>query len=332
MENELLSGAPTISVLVSVGEDADDLMDLHEELAAELEKLRLEYELLFLIGSAPPRALEQALGLQRLHANTVRVLQFAPTVGRAGMLDAGVRRSRGSILFTLPGRFEVELGVLGALLEAVRGDTDFAFASRTRGRVGVAARVQSELFNKLVSLAAGTRYRDIASETRALRRQVAEETPLYGDFYRYLPMLADRLGFRVREIPATQHPRARARAVHALRIYVWRAVDILSIFFIGRFTRHPLRLFGGVGSVFGAVGSAILLLVAIQRLTGTPASDRPVLVLGTLLLGLGVQVFTIGLLGELILFFHARSIRDYRIAAIYEGSRVLRAEREDGEG
>lgn len=331
MENGLLRNTPAVSVLVSVTADADDLVELHGELAAELQKLRLEYELLFLIGSAPARALEQALSLQRLHTSNVRVLQFAPSVGKAGMLDAGIRCSRGSVLLTLPGRFEVELGALGALLEAVRGDADFAFASRTRGRVGAAARVQSELFNKLVSLAAGTRYRDIASETRALRRQVAEETPLYGDFYRYLPMLADRLGFRVQEIPATQHPRTRTRAVHALRIYVWRAVDILSIFFIGRFTRHPLRLFGGVGSVFGAVGSAILLLVAVQRLTGTPLSDRPVLVLGTLLLGLGVQIFTIGLLGELILFFHARSIRDYRIAAIYEGSKVLRAEREEGE-
>jgi hypothetical protein len=154
--------------------------------------------------------------------------------------------------------------------------------------------MQSELFNRLVSLASGSRFRDVASETRALHRQVAGETPLYGDLYRYLPLLAERLGFRVQEIPAAQHSRATAPVVHAPRIYLWRAIDILSIFFISRFTRHPLRLFGGVGSAFAAVGLVILLIVAIQRFAGTDLAERPVLVLGTLLVGLGVQAFTIG--------------------------------------
>ena len=187
----------------------------------------------------------------------------------------------------------------------------------------LSARIQSELFNRLVSLAAGTSFRDVASETRVFRRQVVEETPLYGDFYRYLPLLAERLGFDVREIPAAQDPRARAPVVHSLRLYLWRAMDVLSIFFVSRFTRHPLRLFGGVGSAFAALGALILLVAAIQRFTGTPLADRPVLVLGTLLVGLGVQTFTIGLLGELILFFHARGIRDYRVSAVHEGAEQL---------
>jgi dolichol-phosphate mannosyltransferase len=111
--------------------------------------------------------------------------------------------------------------------------------------------------------------------------------------------------------------------VHPLRIYLVRAMDVLSVFFISRFTRHPLRLFGGVGAAFAGIGLAVLLVVVIQRFTGTPLADRPVLVLGTLLVGLGVQAFTIGLLAELILFFHARSIRDYRVSAVYEGSQPL---------
>ena len=127
----------------------------------------------------------------------------------------------------------------------------------------------------------------------------------------------------VREIPAAQDPRVRAPVVHSLRLYLWRAMDVLSIFFVSRFTRHPLRLFGGVGSAFAALGALILLVAAIQRFTGTPLADRPVLVLGTLLVGLGVQTFTIGLLGELILFFHARGIRDYRVSAVHEGSKPL---------
>ena len=262
--------------------------------------------------------MEQARALQESAPERIRVIQFAPAVDRAGILTAGVERSRGDILFTIPDHLQIDLGVLDDLYAAIEAGSDLAFASRKRGQSGSSARIQSELFNRVVALASGGNFRDIASETRALRRRVAEETPIYGDFYRYLPLLAERLGFRVDEIPAQQHPRATAPAVHPLRIYLWRALDILSIFFISRFTRHPLRLFGGVGAAFAASGVLVLLAAAIQRFGGMPLADRPILVLGTLLIGLGVQTFTIGLLGELILFFHARKVRDYRIAAVYE--------------
>ena len=123
----------------------------------------------------------------------------------------------------------------------------------------------------------------------------------------------------MREVTAREH-RDAPTAVYRPSDYLWRALDILSIFFPSRFTRHPLRLFGGVGCLFTAVGGTILAIVTFQRLVFDVAlADRPVLVMSTLLFGLGVQLFTIGLLGELILFFHARNIRDYRIAAVYAG-------------
>ena len=106
--------------------------------------------------------------------------------------------------------------------------------------------------------------------------------------------------------------------MYPLRTYLWRSIDLLSVFFLSRFTRRPLRLFGGIGSLFGLAGASILAVVGVQRILGEPLADRPILVLGTLLLGLGVQIFTIGLLGELLLFFHARDIRDYRVADVYE--------------
>ena len=309
------------SVLVSVPPETEELLTFHAELATELERMAENFEVIYLLEPpARSEVSEQAHALYEADPGRVRVFHFAQPGDRAGMLAAGVERARGDLLFTLPGRFVCDFAVLRELRAALEDGADLAFASRTRGKVGGAARLQSELFNRVVSLASARRFNDVASETRALRRSVAEETPLYGDFHRYLPLLAERLGFRVEEIPARQHPDAHPQAVHSPLLYLWRAIDVLSIFFISRFTRHPLRLFGGVGASFAALGGAILAVVGVQRLLGTPLGDRPVLVLGTLLVGLGVQAFTIGLLGELILFFHARNLRDYRITAVYESS------------
>jgi hypothetical protein len=97
-------------------------------------------------------------------------------------------------------------------------------------------------------------------------------------------------------------------------------LDILSISFLSYFTRRPLRLFGAVGALFGGMGSVILIVVAIQRVMGQPAAGRSILILGALLVGVGVQAFTVGLLGELLLFFQARHIRSYRIAEIHEAA------------
>lgn len=311
--------SPRISVLVPVNEAAPDLAAVYRELADRVSKLDPGHELILLVRTDHPETLASVREIGELDPQRVRVLQFAPSAGEAFALSAGVEKARGDVLITAPARFETDLSVLAALHEAVCVDgADVAVAARQRGESGRAARAQSRFFNRLISRAAGAHYQDIASGTRVIRRAVFDEIPVYGDFHRYLPILADRAGFRVVELPAAQDPRARAPVVHNPLLYLWRAIDVLTVLFISRFTRHPLRLFGGVGSAFAAVGLLLLLVIGVQRLAGTPLADRPILVLATLLIGLGVQTFSIGLLGELLLFFHARRVRDYRVQAVYE--------------
>ena len=312
------SAGNKVSVLVSVDSAAEGLLQIHHEVSNQLDHLGLQYEIIYLVGTGDSAVLDQVRSLHSREPARVRVLQFGQRVGEALMLSAGVERATGDILLTVPAHFESDLGVLASLYEAILEGADVASAARTRGPWRVRLRLQSRIFNKLISWASGSRFQDIASGTRAIRRQVVEEVPLYGDLHRYLPLLAERVGFSIREIPSSPHPRATGSFDYTPLTYLWRALDVLSVFFLSRFTRYPLRLFGGLGSAFAATGAVVLLVVGIQRLLGAPLADRPVLVLGTLLVGLGVQAFAIGLLGELILFFHARSVRDYRISAVYE--------------
>jgi hypothetical protein len=307
-----------VSVLVPVTKAAPYLLDLHREISEQLASLGLAYEVLYLLRGAVSVPLSGLHEIRREDPERIRVVEFARG-SEAAMLTAGAEIARGDIILTVPGEYEIDLAALGELYDAVVEGSDMAFAMRIRGRAR-SARIQSELFNRLVSWVGGSQFHDVTCGTRAIRRHVFDEIPIYGDFHRYLPVLADRLGLQVREIPAPQHPHAPSPLVHPPLMYLWRGIDLLSVLFISRFTRMPLRLFGGVGASFAAVGLTILAVIGIERMLGTPLSNRPLLVLATLLIGLGVQSFTIGLLGELLLFFNARQVRDYRIAAIYEAS------------
>lgn len=310
--------APSVSVLVPVVERVDDLSALHDETARAIDGFAKDCEFLYLVSGEFGEALESARRIQERDPR-VRVLRFAQPVSEAAALSVGFQRARGERLITQPSYFDAEPAGLEALHAELEAGADLAFARRVGRRSGALKRAQTRVFNRLASFATGTRFGDMASSTRALRREVAEEMPLYGEFHRFLPALAHRLGFAVREVEVAEHARARAPAVYRPRTYFWRALDLLSIFFLSYFTRRPLRLFGAVGALFGLLGAGILALVAVQRIFfGEPAADRPVLVLGTLLMGLGVQAFTIGLLGELLLFFHAREVPEYRVAAVYE--------------
>ncbi len=309
-------GGWDVSVLVPVVERHDDLGPLLREAALALEKRGLRSEFIVLVSGEFGDALEQALGLREADPGRLRVIRFARPVNEAVALAVGFGRARGRVVMTLPSYFDADPACLETLHAAVCEGADLVYGARGGPPQGALKRLQSAVFNRLASWSTGTPFRDMASGTRAIRREVLDEVHLYGDYHRFLPVLADRMGFSVREVAVPRDPRARPPAVYPLRTYLWRSIDLLSVFFLSRFTRRPLRLFGGIGSLFGLAGAGILAVVGVQRILGEPLADRPILVLGTLLLGLGVQIFTIGLLGELLLFFHARDVRDYRVADV----------------
>jgi len=309
------SKEPQITVLVSIEPESSPLRDLQQDACAALQDL--EIEIVYLVSDSAEAQLAETLALHEEHPESVRVLTFSDTIGPASRLAAGLEAARGEWVLTLPGEFDTDLSEFPSLLRALEGGADLVIASRSNWH-DAAPRLQSRLFSRLVSRATGGNLADVTSRTRLLRREIASELAIYGEFHRYLPMLAQRAGFRVCEVPIRQHKRARAATVYSPATYLWRTLDLLSLFFLSRFTRHPLRLFGGVGAALGTVGAAILAVTAFQRVFfDVGLADRPVLVLGTLLVGLGVQVFTIGLLGELILFVRGRSVRDYRVAHVY---------------
>ena len=212
---------------------------------------------------------------------------------------------------TLPAYPQIEPGDIRKLLAAL-STTDMAIGYRWPRHGNALDRMRRAAFHGLVNFVTGARLRDLGCGVRAMRRQVLEEIDLYGDQHRFLPILAMRLGFRVSEVSARQSAQDRHGRIYRPREYMHHLLDLFSIFFLMRFTKKPLRFFGMLGAATFGVGAVLIAYLGIDRvLFSEPLADRPALLLAALLLVLGMQVFALGLLGELIIFTHARGLKEH---------------------
>ena len=305
-----------VSAIVPVVHRTKDTAELAAEYIAALDKTGRSFEILFIIDGDKPAVFE---ALQELAAvdQRVRLIKFAKAFGEATAVSAGFRLSRGEVIVTLPAYFQVEPTAISTLVGAL-ADCDMAVAYRSPRRRKSAFEVQRRrLFHWLIKVSSGENFSDLGCAARAFKRKILEEIPLYGEQHSFLPVLASKKGFRVREIAVEQSPRDWFEGKYGARSYLHRILDIFSVVFLVRFTKKPIRFFGMIGSITFVFGGLVVFTVVVQRLIfGVPLANRPVLLVGSLLTVLGLQVFALGLLGELIIFTHAREIKEYTIEEI----------------
>jgi glycosyltransferase involved in cell wall biosynthesis len=309
-----------ISVIIPVGErHAPDMLALYAEYQEGLEAIGASYEVIVVLDGPKP---EMASDVQRLLSSglpageRISVISLTRKFGEATALVAGFQRASGRTILTLPAYHQIRGSEIGKLVRAL-GVTDLAIGRRWPRAGSRFERYRRDCFHRFLAGITGQRFHDLGCGARAMKRRVLEEINLYGDQHRFLPVLASRVGFRVMEIELHQSPLDRLDGVYPPREYLRRALDICAVFFLVRFTKKPLRFFGMVGVTTFLVGAALVAWLAIERLAfHQPLANRPALLLSSLLVVLGMQLFALGLLGELIIFTHARDIKDYQIEEI----------------
>src|SRR4030067_1322459 len=175
--------------------------------------------------------------------------------------------------------------------------------------------LQTSLFHRIVHFMAGDVVSDVGCGVRLFRREIREEINLYGDLHRFLPILAYRQGFKIREVAVRQSPKEKRLRTYPLGTYLRRLIDLLTVFFLVKFTKKPLRFFGLTGTAILVAGMVVTSYLIVGRIFfGVGLSDRPLFLIGVLFLVLGLQIFAIGLIGELIIFIHAGEIKEYKIS------------------
>lgn len=303
---------PRVSVLVPVTWSTYPLDRLYLEFAEALEREGIDFEFVFLLRD---RNMKHATELRahRARGAPIRLLVTGDSQPEGAMAHIAAGHTEAPILVTLPSLPVVAADALPELIHALEKGPDLVTAIRDNRSDPFINRFQRRAFHLLLSNLVGGSFSDIANGVRVMRREVLEEIDLYGDFNRFLPMLAVRDGFRVEEVVVAPHAEDRHTRVYNPAVYVRRLIDLVGLMFLVRFTYQPLRFFGLLGTGLMGLGSVILMILLFQRLGGQGIADRPLLLLAVLLVVLGIQAMAMGLIGEIVVHHNVSRRPRYRL-------------------
>jgi len=325
VENDLIRREPSsekpvdLSVVIPISERHDDLWKIYWQCVQEISTNGYSYEFIFVLDGPDLEILQTLKDLKKDYPE-IKVITMSHRQGEATALAVGLDKARAPIILTIPSYFQVEPQDVHRLLnKLVKDEQDLVIAWRYPRIDSLFNRAQSWVFHRLTGTLTGLRFHDISCGLRAMKRKVAQEVQLYGDLHRFFPLLAYQRGFKVAEVTVRQARQDLKRRIYSPGVYLRRLLDLLTLFFLYKFTKKPLRFFGLIGSGVSCAGLVITVYLGLYRLLGFGGiAGRPILILGVLLMVLGVQLFSIGLLGEIIIFTHARDVKDYQLKEILE--------------
>lgn len=298
-----------ISVVVPVRDEEHTVELLYAELEAALGRAHRPWEIVFVDDGSVDGTWS---ALTRLHARTsdVRVVRLRRVCGKAAALDAGFRECAGEVIVTIDGDLQDDPADIPRLLAHLDEGFDLVCGWKTARRDPITRRVPSRVFNAVAGRLSGLRLHDMNCGLKAARAEVVRGMRLYGELHRYVPVLAHYRGYRVTELPVNHRLRHHGRSRYGVERYVRGFLDLLTVTFMGRYRYRPLHLFGGMGLLLSVVGAGLLAYLTVLKVAGNAIGHRPLLTLGVLLLVVGVQLLSLGLLSELVTTQHEERVAD----------------------
>jgi FemAB-related protein (PEP-CTERM system-associated) len=317
-EAETIPALEKVSLIVPVTTPNASVRHLVEAYARPLRESGYPFEFVFVLDAVPPQIERELALLRGQHPIKIVRLQGGG-LGESIALSAGVERADGGYVLNVPQYLQSEPDDVLKVLRALEEGAEFVATWRHPRVDPWLNRLQSRFFNWVLRIAMGTRFHDLNSGLRGMRRHVLEEVAVYGDLYRFLPVLAQRRGFRVVEVKVRHLEEQGRRGFYGIGVYVRRLFDILAITFLTRFTQKPLRFFGMVGLLSIALGLALCADPLLAKFAGGGGiGERPIFILGVILVAFGVQLIGFGLVGEIVIFTQARNLREYKVDELVE--------------
>jgi glycosyltransferase involved in cell wall biosynthesis len=288
-----------ISIIIPLYNEEDSLNELTKQIVSVLEGLEKSYEICFVDDGSTDDSLPRIKRLREENQN-IKILSFRKNYGKSAALSEGFKMASGDIIITIDADLQDDPAEIPNLISKINDGYDLVSGWKKKRHDPITKTLPSKLFNFITARFTGIKIHDFNCGLKAYRQEVIKEIPVYGSLHRYLPVLAHWKGFAVGEI-SVQH---RARK-YGVTKYGWRRFfdgffDLFTVLFLTRYRQKPLHLFGFFGMTSFIAGFVISVYLTFLWFLGYGIGNRPLLFLGILLIIVGMQSFSIGLIGEMI--------------------------------
>jgi len=298
--------ASLLSLVIPVYNEADSLVPLVAEIDEALDGFATPYEIVFVDDGSTDGSFTVLSELAEARED-VRVVKLRRNFGKAAALSHGFAAARGDLLVTMDGDRQDDPAEIPNLVAPLADGHDLVSGWKQRRQDPLNKTLPSRFFNWTVRRASGIPLHDFNCGLKAYRREVTDTISIYGELHRYIPVVAAQAGFRVTEVKVSHRRRTAGRSKYGWQRYMRGYLDLLTVLFLGRYQHRPQHLFGGLGTLLMAIGVLIELYLTVDKLAfGNPIGQRPLLLLGALSIIVGVQLLSLGLIGELIANSRAR--------------------------
>jgi glycosyltransferase involved in cell wall biosynthesis len=290
----------TLSVVIPLYNEEENVHLLYEKLREALDPLKQEYEILFVDDGSTDGTLS-VLDVIQAKDKRIVVVSLRRNFGQTAAFAAGFDFARGDVIVTMDGDLQNDPADIPKLLERIK-DYDLVSGWRKeRKDPFFTRRLPSIMANWLISNVTGVKLHDYGCSLKAYRRDVIENLKLYGEMHRFIPAVASWYGVRIAEVETVHHPRTHGKSKYGISRTVKVVLDLITVKFLQSFSTKPIQFFGPVGVLSGLLGFLILLSLSMDKLfKGRDIGGRPLLLLGALLVIVGIQLIGMGLLGEML--------------------------------
>lgn len=307
--------APDLSLVVPAYNEAESLPELADRIRAACDAGDLAFEA-WIIDDGSRDGTWQAVA--DLHAADPRFrgVRFQRNYGKSAALAVGFERAQGRYVVTLDADLQDDPAEIPGLIDVLEGGHDLVSGWKKVRHDPVSKTIPSRFFNFVTRALSGIPLHDFNSGLKAYRREVVKSVRVYGELHRYIPLLAKWEGFeRITEKPVQHHPRKYGTTKFGLERFLRGFLDLISVVFLTRFAARPMHFFGSIGTLFFLLGFGVSLWLSVDKLVfGAALSERPLLLFGALMILLGAQMFTTGLLGEMMVQPRMEETANYRVA------------------
>jgi glycosyltransferase involved in cell wall biosynthesis len=300
MANAGVDATLKLSIVIPFYNEVKNIPPLLEEIYQALRPTGWPYEIVAVDDGSRDGTLE-LLRQELARFDHFQLIRFRKNFGQSAAMAAGFDRAAGEIIITMDGDLQYDPADIPRLVEKIGEGYDIVSGWREKRKDPfLTRRLPSHLANKIISWVTGVKLHDYGCTLKAFKQEVAKHIRLYGEMHRFIPAIASWMGVTIDEIPVNHRPRKFGRSKYGLSRTIRVILDLITVKFLLTYSTRPIHVFGLWGIVSGFTGLALALVLTLQRLFGgTPLSNRPILLLAVLLIFIGVQFISIGLLGEL---------------------------------